>query len=880
MAATPTIMDEYHQLNRAGEADDADKLLSLALQVPSYRAEAQLCRGILALQQQDYAQAFLWLAQAAETLPQRPDVTALLGRAALAQNQSTLARKLLEAAWRRHPNDAKLRITLWQARIASQPTADTIAQMRSMLRYIDNGDELRYILRYLAKQRVGIVGATQYQPKNRTITGWAINLHNPHRPAALRLYVDNKIVDFSATQPHSLLTNAGYPPWHGKFSIKLPAGDVSIRLTDNNGDDLDGSPLASTAIFPGVPGDSFQKGEQESLPAAAKINADSMSQPNRQTRRKRKKRSAASPAPKVDVLIPVYEGLEETLACVASVLRYRKTNRTPHQIIVLDDASPNSELTQALEELAKQGRIIHVLRSINLGFIRNMNRGMALHPDRDVVWLNADTQVHRNWLDRLRNAAYKNTHTATACPLSNNGELLSYPTPLKAHPMPNKKALAVLDSISNIRPEDPIAIETGCGFCMYIKRAALNAVGYLDEVELIRGYGEETDWCLRAQALGWQHVAATNVFVAHKGNVSFKDEKALHARTNNTILRKRYPLAKTAFNSYAQRNPLAPVHQTINQARLRHIAIHIRNLRKKHNAIIDESYTLYITGQQRELAGLPSINPPILLTFLQRKASQATVILHIETKDLPLSVEYHLPRDTKLLLQNLKELPLERIVYDQTLFCPESLLQLPEILALPYVVRNLPYSAAESSATPKSFLASAKAIEVPYPAQLFAYVDTLPYANIAVLPTPPLSNEHDVIPTGTITLLADTLDDALILRDWIPLLKRTVRHSTDPILLLTLGKTPRHNELITANLASYVPELEGVSPQDILAMTKCLTTISLNDKPDASWFAPALASNLGLSLFAPNSLVAQQAGARPLSELTGWIQKLNQEQNA
>ena len=40
----------------------------------------------------------------------------------------------------------------------------------------------------------------------------------------------------------------------------------------------------------------------------------------------------------VDVIIPVYRGLEETRACIESVLA--APCRTARQIIVIDDASP------------------------------------------------------------------------------------------------------------------------------------------------------------------------------------------------------------------------------------------------------------------------------------------------------------------------------------------------------------------------------------------------------------------------------------------------------------------------------------------------------------------------------------------------------------
>src|SRR3712207_8814600 len=50
---------------------------------------------------------------------------------------------------------------------------------------------------------------------------------------------------------------------------------------------------------------------------------------------------------------------------------------------------------------------------------------------------------------------------------------------------------------------DALPISTGNGFCMYIRRDCLDAVGMLDEEAFPRGYGEENDFCMRATRDGW-----------------------------------------------------------------------------------------------------------------------------------------------------------------------------------------------------------------------------------------------------------------------------------------------------------------------------------------------------------------------------------------
>lgn len=265
----------------------------------------------------------------------------------------------------------------------------------------------------------------------------------------------------------------------------------------------------------------------------------------------------------VDILVPVYKGQKDTLDCLQSLIQFQSSNQTPHQIIVLDDASPEGNLVNALQRLARKGQITYIRREQNLGFIKSINRGMAMQTGRDVVWLNADTRVHGNWLDRLKAAAYSHEQISSATPFSNNGELMSVPNMRQQAPMPDAARHAALDQAAAELNQPPVDIPIGCGFCFYIKRTAINDVGYLDEATLKRGYGEETDWCARATAKGWRHVGATNVFVAHRGGSSFGAEKALRVQQNNQIIRQRYPTLDKRFDRFIQQDPLRAAREAL-----------------------------------------------------------------------------------------------------------------------------------------------------------------------------------------------------------------------------------------------------------------------------------------------------------------------------
>lgn len=93
---------------------------------------------------------------------------------------------------------------------------------------------------------------------------------------------------------------------------------------------------------------------------------------------------ATAPAGEIDVVIPVYKGAAETEACLRSVLSSRCA--TPFRVVVVNDCSPEPELTERLREAARAGRITLVENERNLGFVQSVNAGMQAS-GRDVVLL-------------------------------------------------------------------------------------------------------------------------------------------------------------------------------------------------------------------------------------------------------------------------------------------------------------------------------------------------------------------------------------------------------------------------------------------------------------------------------------------------------------
>lgn len=268
-----------------------------------------------------------------------------------------------------------------------------------------------------------------------------------------------------------------------------------------------------------------------------------------------------------DVIVPVFRGLEQTKSCINSVLV--SPVRTPFQLIVVDDCSPEPTISAWLDELAGSHASIHLMRNErNLGFVGSVNRAMSIHPERDVVLLNSDTEVAGDWLDRIAAAAQRHPDAATLTPFSNCATICSYPYPGWSGGLPGTLGLSGLDRIFSLTLGGVVMdLPTGVGFCMYLRRAALSQLGMFDEELFGRGYGEENDFCRRAAKEGWRNLLCADVFVFHCGSVSFGSDRFGLMEQGARNLLARHPEYDQVVRQFAEADPLGPLRAAVDRAR-------------------------------------------------------------------------------------------------------------------------------------------------------------------------------------------------------------------------------------------------------------------------------------------------------------------------
>lgn len=386
------------------------------------------------------------------------------------------------------------------------------------------------------------------------LAGWAWHPADPARDPVLT--IEGQTI--TATEPADdvmLDRPLARPRRFAKASTETgPNTAVSVRGPD--GRHLSGSPIDPAMEWRTAAALAGAVRQTTAAPPHASILADIIPPPMN--------RPATRPGP-VDVVIPVYRGRSQTLACLDSVLASIPRGT---RVWVVEDASPEPDLVAALEALARRKRIRLIRQPENLGFPATANAGLRACAPRDAVLLNSDTLVPPGWLDRLRAAAYSAPDIGTVTPLTNDGTIVSYPDTEGGNPVPDLAACVSTDRLAQqANAGGAVEIPSGVGFCLFLRRDCLEQAGLFREDCFAQGYGEENDLCLRARHLGWRSVAAINVFVAHVGGQSFGPARTHLMRRNLVVLNRLHPGYDALIAAHIAADPLTSARRRIDALR-------------------------------------------------------------------------------------------------------------------------------------------------------------------------------------------------------------------------------------------------------------------------------------------------------------------------
>lgn len=256
----------------------------------------------------------------------------------------------------------------------------------------------------------------------------------------------------------------------------------------------------------------------------------------------------------VDIIIPIYNAYEDLTICLESL--YKHTNLEDNRLILINDNSPDERIRPFLDK-QKRENVIVIHNETNKGFSNNINIGMAQSRENDVILLNSDTVLTENWVEKMVECAYSESSIGTVTPLSNNATLCSVPEFCEENKLPEGMTIDQAGKIvEKCSMKKYPRITVAHGFCMLVKREVIEAVGNFDAETFERGYGEENDFCNRAEQAGYHHVMCDNTYIYHSGTKSFiSKEKERYIMLHDRILRERYPEQMHNNDVHVRDNP-------------------------------------------------------------------------------------------------------------------------------------------------------------------------------------------------------------------------------------------------------------------------------------------------------------------------------------
>lgn len=221
--------------------------------------------------------------------------------------------------------------------------------------------------------------------------------------------------------------------------------------------------------------------------------------------------------PAIDIIIPSYKNKQYLELCINSV---RKNSNNANIIVV-----NSGNCGETRNYLHNQHDIVLIDSLDRLSFSQAVNKGLRA-ASNDVVILNNDTVVGKNWLIPLQNSPYDITNPLSNCDKFWIHELPIYVGGVDLRPNmflgdvdPGKVmdfSSPYYDTVDRDKPgQSWVAF-----YATYIKRKVIDATGFLDET-FING-GEDYDYCRRAVKKGFHCGHVFSSFVFHYGGKTRK----------------------------------------------------------------------------------------------------------------------------------------------------------------------------------------------------------------------------------------------------------------------------------------------------------------------------------------------------------------------
>ncbi len=244
----------------------------------------------------------------------------------------------------------------------------------------------------------------------------------------------------------------------------------------------------------------------------------------------------------VSIIIANFNGENYLLTCLNSVIKSSYKN---YELILVDDGSTDKSI-EIIEEFLKKDKRVKLLKNAqNLGAAASRNKAIKIASGKYIVFLDNDTEVTRNWLNKIIEPLDKDPQIGGVQSLlldftnrdliQTGGGLLIPFTGWMAPLYQWKKYREMKDKISS---KEIIAVSAS----LAVRKEIIDLISGFDEKEAI--YTEDIDFSWRIWILGYK-------IILFPDSVAYHLSKSVEKRAgmNATYQKIYFNLAKNSFRS-------------------------------------------------------------------------------------------------------------------------------------------------------------------------------------------------------------------------------------------------------------------------------------------------------------------------------------------